>query len=138
VKIPYTVKEIGCNAFWDCKNLTLLCVKDTAGYEHAVTYDIPYKLYTDHKMPALNKNEVILYAGGDSFTLKLNNAINNKVVWKSDNLSVVMVKNGVLTPKTKGKAVITAVYNGVSCTCEVTVKNPSINVSKLTLEVRET
>lgn len=137
VKIPYTVREIGCNAFWGCQDLILLCVKDTAAYDYAVSYDIQYKLYTDDTMPTLNTSSVVLYAGGDSFNLKMNHAVKNEVIWKTNNSKVVTVKNGVMTPKAKGKAVITASYAGISYSCQVTVKNPSISKSKLTLEVRE-
>lgn len=58
--------------------------------------------------------------------------------WKSNKKSVVTIdKNGTITAKKHGTAIITVTVDGVSRTCEVTVKKPTIQFSqsKVTLGV---
>lgn len=52
------------------------------------------------------------------------------VVWTSSNEKVVVVKDGVITAKKAGNAVITATVDGVSAACKVTVKNATFKVNK--------
>lgn len=53
-------------------------------------------------------------------------ALGNKITWSSSNEAVVSVNDGVLTAKAAGAATITAsTESGASCTCLVTVRQPS-------------
>ncbi len=73
----------------------------------------------------LNKKKLTLGLK-EKFTLKAtvspSKATNKKVTWKSSKSSVVSVKNGKLTAKKKGKAIIKATADGKTVKCTVTVK----------------
>ena len=68
---------------------------------------------------------------GDVISLDLKNAPAGNVTWRSSNSSVASVdKDGLITAKSAGTAVITAKYNGKSYTCKITVKKvltPKLN-----------
>lgn len=71
-------------------------------------------------------------------TLKLNATTSNgsKVTWKSNKKSVAIVDDtGLVTCMKPGEAIITAMADGNSATCVVTVKPPTVtlNKSKVTL-----
>ena len=64
---------------------------------------------------------------GDSKTLQItftpvNIVVNKNVTWQSDNTSVATVSDGTIVAVAPGKAIITAVFNNWSASCEVTVK----------------
>ena len=70
----------------------------------------------------LNKTKATIYQKGK---LTLNAAVTGKsktVTWSTSNKKIATVKNGVVTGKGVGKAVITAKANGVSAKCTVTVR----------------
>ena len=48
----------------------------------------------------------------------------SRATWKSSNKKVATVKNGKITAKKKGKAVVTAKIKGTVLKCDVVVKNP--------------
>ena len=52
--------------------------------------------------------------------------------WKSSNSAVASVSGGTVTAKKAGKATITASANGLTATCQVTVRAMEENVKKLT------
>lgn len=68
---------------------------------------------------------------GDVISLDLKNAPTGNVTWRSSNSSVASVdKDGMVTAKSAGSAVIMAKYNGKSYTCKITVKKvltPKLN-----------
>ncbi len=75
-------------------------------------------------------------------TVSPSKATNKKVTWKSSKSSVVSVKNGKLTAKKKGKAVIKATADGKTAKCTVTVKAApkkiTLNAKKKTLKKGKT
>ena len=81
----------------------------------------------------LNKTKTTLYVG-QSTTLKLSGAKVKK--WKSNDKNIATVnKNGKVTAKKKGTTTIVATTkNGKTYKCKVTVKNVSLNKTKVTLE----
>ena len=89
----------------------------------------------------LNKTKLTLGLK-ESFTLKAtvspSNATNKKVTWKSSKSGIVSVKNGKLTTKKKGKAIIQATVDGKTIKCTVTVKAApkkiTLNAKKKTLK----
>lgn len=76
---------------------------------------------------ALNTAKKTTYTG-KSFTLTLNDATGT-VEWSSSNEKVATVSEGRVTALVAGTATITAKYNKLSYTCEVTVKEPFLNYS---------
>ncbi len=83
---------------------------------------------------SLNSSKKTIYAGS-FFQLKLKNASGN-VTWKSNKESVAQVlPSGIVVALKKGKATITATYEGIAYGCTVTVKDPSIDKTKATMRV---
>lgn len=66
---------------------------------------------------------------GQTYQLKVFNPVGD-TKWSSSDAAVVSVSNGLLTCVNKGSAVITAVNNGVTMTCKVTVADLSLNYQK--------
>ena len=78
----------------------------------------------------LNKKKLTLYTCQTS-TLSAKTAPYGAAKWRSSNKSVVTVsQKGNLKPKKAGTATITATANGVSATCKVTVKEPSLELER--------
>ncbi len=81
-------------------------------------------------------------------TVAPNDAINNEVVWESENTKVATVKNGVVTAIAPGKCSIKAILKDgtLSAICQIVVRKPSLNYTskviakgvKLTLKVLNT
>jgi len=66
---------------------------------------------------------------GNSYTIKpITVGAKGKVEWSSSDDKVATVKNGKITGKTQGEAVITASYNGLIQTCNVTVVEKALAV----------
>ena len=88
---------------------------------------------------SLNKKTATIYKGKTT-TLKaiVTGADNAKVTYTSSNTKVATVNKttGVVTAKAKGTAVITAKYGDVTATCKVTVKNPTLTLSKTAATVK--
>lgn len=87
--------------------------------------------------PKINKKSVTLYVGQTN-TLKISGT-KTKAKWSSSNKSIATVSSkGKVTAKKKGSATITAKVGKKKYTCKVTVKNPSLNKTKLSLEKGKT
>ena len=70
-------------------------------------------------------------------TVTPGNATNQKVKWSTSNKNVATVSpSGLVTAKSAGTAIITCAAqdgSGVKATCKITVKNPVVKVTKVTL-----
>ncbi len=85
--------------------------------------------------PSLKASALSLEIGG-AYTIGVNNGGSAGVTWSSSNKTVANVTSkGRVTGNLPGSAVITAKIAGTSYTCNVTVKKPSLNISRL--ELRE-
>lgn len=86
---------------------------------------------------SLSRNSISLETGKVfelMATVSPNNATDKKVTWSSSNTNVAAVSNGTVVGKTTGTAIITArTSNGKTATCSVTVKNPVIAVTGISL-----
>lgn len=77
----------------------------------------------------LNRKKLTLYTN-QTGELNATVASGSAVTWHSSNESVLHVDSkGKLSPKKTGTATITATANGVSASCEVTVKAPSMKLA---------
>lgn len=59
------------------------------------------------------------------------------VSWSSSDKTIAKVENGKVTAVAKGEATITAKVNGVSKTCKITVKKPSVSVSPTSVTIKK-
>lgn len=85
----------------------------------------------------LNKTSTTVYVGKTT-TLKITGT-GKTVKWTTSNKKVATVSSkGKVTAKKAGRATITAKVSGKSYKCKVTVKKPSLNKSKATLEKGKT
>ena len=81
----------------------------------------------------INKTSTTIYVGKTE-TLKISGT-SKTIKWTTSNKNVATVNNsGKITAKKAGMATITAKVSGKSYKCKITVKNPSLNKSKATLE----
>ena len=86
----------------------------------------------------LNTSSKTLYTKGSTkTTLKVTTNLTDKITWKSSNTKVAAVNSkGVVTAKAKGTAVITASCGEYKVTCKITVKNPSLKLTKSSATVK--
>lgn len=85
---------------------------------------------------SLNKTSLSLVTGGTetlSATVTPSNATNKTITWSSSNTSVATVSNGKVTAVGAGTATITAKAGSKSATCSITIKNPVVEVSGISL-----
>ena len=87
---------------------------------------------------SLRPSSLSLTVGGESSltaTVEPSNATDKTVKWTSSAPGVAKVNNGKVTAVAAGKAVITAeTVNGKKATCEVTVTNPVVNPTSISLK----
>lgn len=90
---------------------------------------------TQKKQKAIKLNKTSLdMIKGQKATLKLSNG-SGSVRWSSNDSSVVSVSSkGKLTAKKKGKATITVKSGSQKKQCKVTVEEPKLNKTKLTMD----
>lgn len=87
------------------------------------------------KTVKINKTKATIYVG-DTLNLKVSGA--KGIKWSTSKKSVATVSNkGKVTAKKAGKANIIAKVGKKKYTCKVTVKNPSLNKTKVTLNKGE-
>ena len=122
-------------------DLTDLQVTDTTVFEiTAVGYknNLTFTYKEAENTFELNTSSKTLYTKGSTkTTLKVTTNLTDKITWKSSNKKVATVNSkGVVTAKAKGTAVITASCGEYKVTCKITVKNPSLKLSKSSATVK--
>lgn len=148
VKIPRTVESIGTKAFGYDKNgyggyvryrFTIKGYKGTAAEEYAKANEtgfIDLNIVVATGI-SLNTTSASMITGNSlklTATITPSNATDKTVVWSSDNTAVASVSNGMIKAVKAGTAVISAkTNNGKSATCKVTVKDPVLSVTGITL-----
>lgn len=90
----------------------------------------------------LNKTSATIYTKGEkkvTLTATINGvaAAGSSATWSTSDKSVATVENGIVTAVAVGTATITAKANGVSKTCTITVKKPSISVSPKSVTIKK-
>lgn len=77
---------------------------------------------------SLNKRKLTMYTS-ETKQLKVKGVSDKIVTWKSSKPKIASVSSsGTIKPKKTGQTTITATANGVSASCEVIVKNPSLQL----------
>ncbi len=84
----------------------------------------------------LNKTSIQLYENMKETLTATVRGASSKVKWTSTNYDVADVnQKGIITALSEGTSVITAKANGVSARCTVTVKSPTLTISKTKLKM---
>ena len=129
------VKEDGTLDLTDLQVTDATVFEITAvGYKNNLTFT-----YGEAKAEfKLNSTAKTIYTKGQTTaSLKLTTTLTDKVTWTSSNKKVATVNSkGVVTAKAKGTAVITATCGEYKATCKVTVKNPSLKLTKTSANVK--
>ena len=143
VTIPSSVTKIDFEAFgyyndendkyYKVKNFTITGCSGTEAEKYAKENEFKFiNIGTDVK---LKKSSATVYVKG---TAQIKATVKNgkgKTTYKTSNKKVAKVtSSGKVTGIKKGTATITVTNNGVSKKFKVTVKNPKLNKSKLTLK----
>lgn len=85
----------------------------------------------------INKTSILLLKG-QTAKLKISNAT-EAISWHSSKPSVAKISgSGKITAKKKGKAIITATIGTITKKCTVTVENPKISTTSLSLNLNQT
>jgi len=144
VKLSYNGRELdNSKAEWSVTDSSIATVKNgvvtgkrsgTVIVTVSYSYDEAYILLNVSNTDSLeaNNSSISLKAGNEkTITLKYNNKSlsGTSATWTTSNSAVATVKNGVVTGKSSGTAVITAGYNGQ--TVKVTVNVDSNGSGKL-------
>lgn len=87
----------------------------------------------------LDKTSATIYTKGTkTVTLKLTSVgVSGTAVWTSSKPGVATVKNGKVTAKKAGKTVITAAVGSYKASCTITVKKPTLKLTKKTITVKK-
>ncbi len=84
----------------------------------------------------INETSMTLEVGGSAYltaTVEPDNATDKTVVWTSDNEETAVVSDGTVTALKEGSATIKASAGGKSAACVVVVKEPVVEVERITL-----
>lgn len=104
------------------------------GYKNNLTFT--YK-EAENKFELNAASKTLYTKGSTKTTLKVTTNLTDKITWKSSNTKVAAVNSkGVVTAKTKGTAVITASCGEYEVSCKVTVKTPSLKLTKSSATVK--
>lgn len=115
------------------------CFGNSGGYRSGSSSSSSASKTTKHSTPKVApfklKTTSVFLLKGKSKTIGTKNAT-GKVKWTSNKKSVATVSScGTVTAKGVGKATITATCGGKSVKCKVTVENPRITATSLTLKM---
>ena len=131
---------------WKSSNSSIATVSSTGdvtgkkagtAYIYANAYGKSIKCKVTVKNPTitLNKSKATAYAG-KSYTLKATTSYRTKISWKSSNTKIATVDSkGMVKLKKAGKVTISATAFGKKVNCVLTVKNPTLKVSKASVSI---
>ena len=131
---------------WKSSNSSIATVSSTGvvtgkkagtAYIYANAYGKSVKCKVTVKNPTitLNKSNATAYAG-KSYTLKATTSYRTKISWKSSNTKIATVDSkGMVKLKKAGKVTISATAFGKKVNCVLTVKNPTLKVSKASVSI---
>lgn len=142
VRIPDSVKKIGKSAFLYSEKATIECSDKSYAQSYAQKNGIPYKI-----VKKVSAGKLGLTVNGqsvkDAQTLKVKvnksyavqavrRGVKEEVKWKTSNAKVASVKNGKITVKKAGQAIITATAsNGKKTRIKLSASKAAVRVSKV-------
>lgn len=147
ITIPETVTKIGKNAFGNCVNLTIKGYKDSIAEVYANTYKIHFEeIKKPVPVPSAEittpKKTKPVFTQKQTMYVKYKASISGSgkiIKCTSSKKSVASVsKKGVITAKKKGKATIKIEDSKYIYKIKLTVKNPKLNRTKLSLPLGRT
>ena len=104
-------------------------------YANAYGKSVKCKVTVKNPTITLNKSKATAYAG-KSYTLKATTSYRTKISWKSSNTKIATVDSkGMVKLKKAGKVTISATAFGKKVNCVLTVKNPTLKVSKASVSI---
>ncbi len=83
---------------------------------------------------SIDKTNIILYKG-EHVQITATASPASTVTWTSSDTNVARVSGGLVTASAAGTTVITARANGLSASCTVTVKSPTLEISPTSLTI---
>ncbi|MDF2541891.1 MAG: hypothetical protein K0S47_1609 [Herbinix sp.] len=125
---------IDYEAFFSChSNFTIYGIVGGPVEEYAHRNNVPFINY------GMNKAKVTLYLDGEHTTsLSVSGAVGD-VQWVSEDSSIVKVNNtGKVTAVNTGTTKVNAIVNGITMTCQITVKTPFISKSSVSIMIGKT
>ena len=122
------------DSFINCSSdLQLYSLAGGAVEEYAGRNNIPFVNY------GLNRTKVTLYLGGKNTTILSIGDTESEIQWESEDATIAIVsKSGKVTAIKKGTTKVNAMVNGITMTCEITVKNPFISKNSVSILVGKT
>ena len=116
---------------------TLLTIINNLAKTYKGTYPLTQTTGTTTKKSIkLDASSLTLWPGSVQKIKATTSGTTEKVVWGTSNSKVATVKNGEVTGVQSGTATITAKAGSLKATCTVTVKKPSITLSKTSLTIQ--
>lgn len=148
--IPKSVVKMEKNVFFGCLNLTIKGYSGSVAQTYASVYKISFKCINESQPATTSKTEKSQTVKKSKTTLSRKYSMYVKqtaeisglgkiIKYSSSKKSVATVsKNGVMTAKKKGKAVIKIEDSKYIYKTTLTVKNPKLNKTKKTLKKGKT
>ncbi|MBQ9983723.1 MAG: leucine-rich repeat protein [Lachnospiraceae bacterium] len=126
--------QLDTNAMYGADVETVYCAKDSTFYKKYYGSYNTNIVRTDTYM----QDEKINLKFGESYQLSVTNPVGTTSWASSDSNIVTVSENGLIVGVGSGNAIVTAVNNGVSMTCAVTVGEFKLNKTKITVGVAST
>ena len=143
VTVPMRVKTIGNDAFRDCPtDFILYGYNNSAAHKYAKANSINYVSLgvepLDTTIKLAKSSATVYLTGKTTIKATVKNGV-GKTVYRSQNTKVATVNSkGVVIAKKAGIAKITVTNNNVTKTFTVTVKKPTLNKTKQTINKGKT
>lgn len=137
VYVKNTVKEIGMDALGNCKNLKDVYYTGTRLQWDKLYKNVAYKLnatiHCSKTSIKLGSKNLVMYVKASKKNVTVYDG-KGKTTYKFSNPKVAKFANGKIVALKNGTTNVTVKNNGVTATFKVTVKNPKLNRTSLTLK----
>ncbi|MHB8131731.1 MAG: leucine-rich repeat protein, partial [Mobilitalea sp.] len=157
VTVPTSVTKMYYAGFYNCNNLQKVFITDKNIYLESETFLICKKDLKLYGLPGgsvedyakrnnvqfvnhrLNKIKVTLYLDGNNITILRILGTEGKVQWQTEDSTIVNIStSGKATAVKIGSTKVKALVNGITMTCEITIKNSFISKKSASILVGRT